>query len=66
MSMVRGFGCCENCGSGKELQESVAGSSECPDWVFAFLREAHQASHIVKRTIEDEDRTKQWTKKRRL
>ena len=66
MSMVRGFGCCEKCGSGKELQESVAGSPECPDWVFAFRREAHQASHIVKRTIEDDDRTHQWAKKRRL
>ena len=66
LTMVRGYGCCEKCGSGKELQETIVGLNECPDWVLAPLTEIYQDRCVKKRAVEDEEHVKQWTKKRRL
>ena len=66
LTMVRGYGCCEKCGSGKELQETIVVLKEYPAWVLAPLTAIYQDRCVKKRVVEDEEHVKQWTKKRRL
>ena len=63
LAMVR---CCEKCGSGKDLQETIVGLKGCPDWVLAPLTTIYQDRCVKTRVVEDNEGVKQWTKKRRL
>ena len=65
LTEVGGFSRCEKCGLGKELQETIATMSETPDWVFHPIQAA-QGKFIQSQDLEDDDRVKPWTKKRRL
>ena len=65
VTIVRGFGRCQKCGCGGELQETIA-NSETPDWVFWSLQKRVYTKLADTQPVGYQDRVKPWTKKRRL
>ena len=65
VTIVRGFGCCQKCGCGKELQETIVGH-DAPEWVFRPLQKVVNARFLNEQHVDDTDRARPWTKKRRL